>query len=114
MLTDLSPRERGNLMRLAAHLKRLSTDLVEIAGGRGPRPEDLADAPTLDEYVVAEKTLPCLVGVQSGHPSVTGSRIQTSEMYVLDERSGWARTLSRYYRLGRPLLATLGVRGERA
>jgi hypothetical protein len=39
-----------------------------------------------------------------GHPAIVdGTRIHTSHVAVLDEEGGrWARTISRYYLLGRP------------
>jgi hypothetical protein len=98
------PGERESLIQTADRLRRLASDLIEIAHGRAPRAEHLADAPILDRYFVAEKKVDCLIGVQSGHPTLDGPVIQTSEVYVTAIRGGWARTLSRYYRLGRPFL----------
>lgn len=103
MHDEIPPYDREGLIRTAATLRRLAADLIEIAEGRAPRAEDLVHAPIIDRYVLAEKRTPCLVGVQTGHPVLTGPLIETSEAYVMSEAKGWARILSRYYRLGQPL-----------
>lgn len=43
----------------------------------------------------------CLAGEVSGHPQLHGS-ITTSALIVLDPGLTWARTMSRFYRLGSP------------
>ena len=70
-----------------------------------PTPDELEDAPILDGYAVSETTLCCLVGQQSGHPDLQGKMIQTSELWCMAPELGWARTMTRFYRLGRPLHA---------
>jgi hypothetical protein len=42
------------------------------------------------------------VGRMTGHPTCVGSLSITSGLWVLAPEFGWARTLSRFYRLGRP------------
>ncbi|MGO4524939.1 DUF6634 family protein [Microvirga sp. 2MCAF35] len=45
------------------------------------------------------------MGHAFGHPHLTGmgQPVMTSDLWVLNEEQGWARTISRWYRLGRPL-----------
>ncbi|WP_378951240.1 DUF6634 family protein [Mesorhizobium sp. ANAO-SY3R2] len=47
---------------------------------------------------------PCLAGLSSGHPKLPGTQrpIRTSDVWLVSQDWGWARTLSRWYRLGRP------------
>ena len=45
---------------------------------------------------------PCLLGDIQGHPLLRGPRIETSELWAFAPELGWARTMSRFYRLGRP------------
>lgn len=72
----------------------------------GPVAGELDDAPLLVDWNF--DTHPRLGGAVLrgrvyGHPNYeNGSRIMTSHLAVIDEADGaWARTLSRYYRLGR-------------
>ncbi|ANY81325.1 hypothetical protein BB934_26450 [Microvirga ossetica] len=46
----------------------------------------------------------CLIGAASGHPLLpgTGRVIRTSDLWIMSEEFSCARTLSRWYRLGRP------------
>jgi hypothetical protein len=73
---------------------------------RGVPPEVLAgeDAPILDRWILAKRMVPCLAGLSTGHPLLpgTGRPIGTSDLWLLSKDHGWARTLSRWYRLGRP------------
>lgn len=65
----------------------------------------LQSAPRLDAYfpVVTPQGLR-LIGEVSGHPLLPGQgrRIITSQLWLADPDGNWVRTLSRYYRLGRP------------
>ena len=75
------------------------------AAETGPAPADLADAPELGAWSVV--TYPGegnirLAGRVRGHPVIEGPTVTTSPLLVLDEgdgRAGWARTLSRWYRV---------------
>jgi hypothetical protein len=101
------PHERDALIRTAVRLRRLAADMIEIAEGRAPTEADLFDAPILDQYIIAAGAVQCLMGIQSGHPILTGALVETSELHAMSAAGGWARTTSRYYRLGRPRSAKL-------
>jgi len=62
-------------------------------------------APILDEWRYAVRPVPCLVGLSTGHPRLPGERrsIMTSELFLISEELGWARSYSRWYRLGQKL-----------
>jgi hypothetical protein len=86
--------------RLAA----LAADLE--CARRGVSPEAMAGdaAPILDRWIFAQRIVPCLAGLSTGHPRVVGENrlIATSDLWLLSKDHNWGRTLSRWYRLGRP------------
>ena len=72
------------------------------AGEAGPSPNDLAEAPILNDWqAILMRSSCCLAGEVSGHPQLHGP-ITTSALIVLDPDLTWARTMSRFYRLGSP------------
>ncbi|MER2266205.1 DUF6634 family protein [Methylobacterium oxalidis] len=82
-------------------LRDLAEALEAIEEGAGPSPQDLADAPLLEDWDVGLRAVRALTGVVSGHPDFPRPcRIRTSEVYASDGRT-WVRTYSRWYRLGR-------------
>ena len=98
-------REQGECFEL--EIRRLSALMADMSALRGgASPEDLTDGepPFLDGWVMAQRPIPCLVGLSSGHPRLfgTGRPIATSDLWLMSADNSWARTLSRWYRLGRP------------
>ncbi|MCA0058051.1 DUF6634 family protein [Mesorhizobium sp. B261B1A] len=85
------------LLALAADLERVR---------RGAPPEVMADeeAPILDRWILAQRVVASLAGLSTGHPQLVGQGrlINTSDLWLLSEDRTWARTLSRWYKLGRP------------
>ena len=72
------------------------------AGEAGPSSNDLAVAPLLNDWqAILMRGSCCLAGEVYGHPQFHGS-ITTSALIVLDPGLTWARTMSRFYRLGSP------------
>lgn len=69
----------------------------------GPTPEDLATAPTLSPWhpILTLGAEPLLWGHVSGHPTLGTRWITTARLIALDPEGQWARTFSRWYRLGR-------------
>ncbi len=95
-----------------AKTRALSDDLARILADGGPSAADLADAPILDRYVIIPRMRPSLAGFVAGHP-ILGDRVaRTSEVFAIQsddrDRGGWARTYSRFYRLGRAAGAARG------
>jgi hypothetical protein len=83
-------------------LRELADEIQAIEEGIRPTSDDLANAPVLEDWTGVFKALPALSGAVHGHPDFPpGRRITTSDLYGTDGLS-WARTLSRYYRLGTP------------
>lgn len=81
-----------------ATLRALARDLQAMA--HMPPGEELCSAPILDDWTISQRSVLVLKGSVTGHP-LLGDRPQvvTSELFALDARGTWARTLSRYYRL---------------
>jgi hypothetical protein len=93
-----------NIIDLQDALTDLSHDIDDICvHGRPYHFSSLANAPTLENWSFAALFSPCLIGEVTGHP-LLGDRpsIHTSQLMVLDAERGWARTWSRFYRLGAP------------
>ena len=89
--------QMDRLVALAADMERVR---------RGVPPEAMAGdaAPILDRWILGQRIVPCLAGLSTGHPRLVGQNrlIGTSDLWLLSEDWAWARTLSRWYRLGRP------------
>lgn len=86
-----------------ARLIALADDMKQIRSG--VQPEHLAvDPPILERWVTAQRPAICLAGLSFGHPLLTGEArpIVTSDLCLIAEDHTWTRTLSRWYRLGRP------------
>lgn len=99
---------RATLSQEIDRLMRLVEDLRAISEGTGPTGDDLKDAPILNNWTREVRPVPCLVGYVSDHPHLpgVGRPIMTSDLWILAEHLGWARTLSRWYLLGRPQAAS--------
>jgi hypothetical protein len=88
---------------LIARLRRLADDLDCIAVGRAPTAAELNTAPLLVDWRMALTWNGlCLTGFAAGHPLLGSKQIVTSHLWALDSDRQWARTLSRFYRLGVP------------
>ncbi len=84
-------------------LENLLADLKAIRDAAAPKPEDLAAAPILDGWYEHIRPAPCLRGAVYGHPKLPGvaRNIMTSDVAAFAPDDGWARSRSRWYRLGR-------------
>jgi hypothetical protein len=90
-----------NYIRL---LKALVTDMEAFLDGNGPTEEVLDQAPLIEHWRQSERYSPCLTGTFHYHPLLGGLVPNgiTSQLWLLNKDQGWARTLSRFYRLGKP------------
>ncbi len=98
------PKSRPrSLSRPSPHRRQapaLAADLERVAQGEHPSEEDLRDAPLLMEWTVRLAPVPHLFGIVLGHPWIPdGYECRTSELFTYDPTIGYARTLSRFYRL---------------
>jgi hypothetical protein len=100
-ILNRGPGPFPHLARLACKLSALAEDLQRIARGEHPTERVLRDAPILTDWRVSLSPTPHLVGTVVGHPKIDDGRIcRTSELITFDPVSGYARTFSRFYRLG--------------
>lgn len=86
-------------------LKNLAADLTAINATPLPAHrilEACSSAPVLDDWYVGIRPVPCLFGLSSEHPILVGEgrKIATSEVFLISEEFGCARTYTRWYRLG--------------
>jgi hypothetical protein len=81
--------------------EQLATDLRQLSAGWRPDQIKLAAAPVLDKWELAPFACAALRGEVDGHPLLGSRWILTSPLYAMDEHHTWARTLSRFYLLGR-------------
>ena len=80
-------------------------DLERIKAGEAPTEADLAAAPSLHGWwpvTVQSNGKPAIIlaGIVTGHPRLHNGPATTSLVVALDPRGRWARTFSRWYRLG--------------
>ena len=76
-----------------------------LTAGTAPDLYELADAPVLSDWrrSLIPIVEPILMGTVEGHPRLSGRRrVATSRLIALDPTAGWARTMSRWYRLAAP------------
>ncbi|ANK77431.1 hypothetical protein FA04_32905 (plasmid) [Ensifer adhaerens] len=83
-------------------LARLAHDIRQASSEKFT-PTLLANAPILDEFALVYSSALGLSGIVSGHPRISdGHRCVTTQVFYLDVEQGVARTVNRWYRLGRP------------
>jgi len=86
------------LESLIAHLRQMANELEIVERGTIP----FSSKVLVNDWALARRTVPCLMGVPTGHPRIEdGNSLCSSELYYLDESRGLARSFSRWYRLGK-------------
>jgi hypothetical protein len=83
-------------------LERLTADLRSLAANSMPTAEQLAGAPVLHAWQIITRPVACLAGMGLGHPRLPPGPVVTTDLWAIDPTAGWARTLSRRYRLKTP------------
>lgn len=96
----MSDYSDGELKRLLDHL---IGELRYLQRGELPPDVDLEAAPLLHYWAYSFEPPHRLIGVVIGHPRLREGWIAPSRLVWIDELRGIARTISRYYRLGRKL-----------
>nr|WP_249151055.1 DUF6634 family protein [Bradyrhizobium sp. JYMT SZCCT0180] len=92
----------------------MADDCEHLELRRPISPVLLEKAPLLEDWVATVTPLGLhLVGYVTGHFLQGDRRIATSPVWFADPDGTWARTLSRYYRLGRPLHRDDALRATR-
>lgn len=82
--------------------RRLADDLEQLAL-LGPK--CVMSPVTISDWVLAKRTVPVLLGTITGHPHIrTGKAGLTTEIVYWNQEENLARTINRWYRLGRPIV----------
>lgn len=105
MLTQYFPflDPRHATPAITARLQSLAEDAARFESDAAFVPELLHSAPIIDNYVPVVHPLGLLLaGDVEGHPQFWSRSIRTSQVWFADPHGRWVRTLSRFYRLGRP------------
>jgi hypothetical protein len=85
-------------------LKKLIADLERLASGWRPDATMLAEAPVIEDWYADHYPGTrdvCLVGKVTGHPTLGNQIVTTSPLMAIDPQYQWARSHSRFYRLGK-------------
>jgi hypothetical protein len=90
---------RSERERVAKKLEALAADLRSVGSHAFDLSTSFVD---ITDWSLAVRPTACLEGFVLDHPTVGTERVKTSELYYFDKKAGIARTLSRWYRLGRP------------
>ena len=83
-------------------LRALADDLERILHGHYPSEHELNNSPAITNWQLSARRTTCLTGTLVEHPRL-GSLVPngiTSEVWLLDLDRNYARTFSRFYRLG--------------
>lgn len=87
---------------LIPRLKSLLADLEQLAEPGGyAAPNEIV---LIRSCILANRSVPCLIGQMKGHPQIKDGPGITSELFYLDRKRRIARTLSRWYRFDQGLL----------
>lgn len=92
-----------NPRELVSALRALADDLEQLADGQ--KPPVVSSAVKIRDYTISRRTVPCLVGRMTGHPTIRdGAAGMSTELYFVDEKRKLVRSANRFYRLiGEPL-----------
>ncbi len=84
-------------------LRVLADDLERLANGA--QPDRHTEPVRIRDYLLSKRTVPCLVGRVSGHPTIPDDGAgMTTELYYVNEKKRVVRTFNRFYQLvGNPL-----------
>lgn len=82
--------------------RRIASDLERVIR---VGPESIAPLVSVMDWTYAKRTVPIIVGEVLGHPHILdGTTAATTQVVYVDEHWQLARTINRWYRLGRPLI----------
>lgn len=99
---QLSPRAYHHSIEVMRRMRAMCDDVDAVLAGLTPSETLLADAPVIQGWSTVPYEAICLSGWVSGHPTIRTGPLVSSQVYMLDLDRRWARTLSRFYRLGTP------------
>ncbi|MDP9630367.1 UNVERIFIED_ORG: hypothetical protein J2W85_002441 [Ensifer adhaerens] len=96
-----------DLNELAESYRKLADDLERFAT---EGTASITSQVMISEWFVAKRAVPALIGMMRGHPNIkNGNAGLTTELVFWDENLCVARSMNRWYRLGRPFLHASGT-----
>ncbi len=98
----ITPHAYQHSIEVMRRMRAMCDDLDAVLAGLPPSEKLLADAPVLQEWRKVSYSALCLAGFVSGHPTIRSGPLVSSQLYMVDPEQKWARTMSRFYRLGTP------------
>ena len=92
-------------MKLSSSDRAWFDKVLRAIAAAGPSDADLVTAPVLTNWspAISPRGHVLLWGEVIGHPVLSSDHITTSQLIAIDAEAGWARTASRWYRLGRSI-----------
>ncbi len=99
---QLSPHAYHHSIEVMRRIRAMCDDIDAVLAGLPPSERLLADAPVLQGWRKTSYPALCLAGFVSGHPTIRSGPLVSSQLYMVDPEQKWARTMSRFYRLGTP------------
>jgi hypothetical protein len=99
----MTPNPSPELQARLRAYRSITRDLERVIRGDAPTETDLSNAPLLDMWRFAFSQDLCLVGQVTDHPLIEPGPATTSALFFLDPEGKWARTYTRWYKLGRRL-----------
>lgn len=91
-----------NICREIEKTEGLLVDLKRFSKSKFPTQQELEMAPLIDNYIIAPRSVRALSGRAYDHPRLGPTSVLTTELWAIAPSLGWARTWSRFYRLGFP------------
>lgn len=89
---------------LPTRLRALAADLELIRKAEAPTQRQYDEAPFIDRWRATTDAAGLrLTGLVANHPRLRPGPAMTTQLWSADPHGKWVRTLSRFYRLGRPL-----------
>lgn len=102
MVSSETDFEVSSPAQLSAIYWRLADELERFAA---LGPGSVHSETSISSWVLAKRAVPVLMGTMAGHPNIkTGNVGFTTELIYVDQSNNLARTINRWYRLGRPLV----------
>lgn len=96
----VDPYDYYQAIEVVQRLRAMCDDVDAVLAGLPPTERLLARAPLLTGWEAAPYEAICLIGQVSGHPLIDDGPLRSSQVYMIDPDQRWARTISRFYRLG--------------
>lgn len=104
LVFDWNETSRAERFELQLQRLRMLVADMEVVQRRTMQQALPDEAPILEQWALTCRPAPCLTGLSTGHPRLVGAdrSIITSDLQLLSSDQTWARTTSRWYRLGAP------------